>query len=128
MFSKNQKNPILGTFWALLAKFGQKWISLKKKGALSVFKYSNNLPLCQKLEKNNQPFLRKMANWRTDRWTDNQTERRGFIGSFVRRGSNKSGLELVISPFSSYEIKFKKVPLLVWYYLTKFDNAIKNSF
>ena len=32
----------------------------RKKNALSIYKYSNYLPLCQKSEKTNEPFLRKL--------------------------------------------------------------------
>ena len=35
--------------------------------ALSVFKYSNYLPPCKKLEKVNESFLRKVLNYG---WTD----------------------------------------------------------
>ena len=37
---------------------------------LSVVRYSNYLLLCQKSEKTNEPFLRKMPNWQMDRRTD----------------------------------------------------------
>ena len=52
IFHKNQKNLIQGHFGLFLPKFEQKWIFLKKKRTLSVFKYSNYLPSCQKSEKN----------------------------------------------------------------------------
>ena len=42
-----------------------------EKRAVSVFKYFNYLPSCQKSEKANEPFLRKMPNGRTDRRIDN---------------------------------------------------------
>ena len=67
-FSKNTKNAILGSFWAL---FVHKWIFLEKR-VLPVFKYSNYLPLCQKSEK------------RTERQTDNCD----FIGPSVGRRTN----------------------------------------
>ena len=44
--------------------WGQKWIFLEKR-ALSVFQYSNYLPLCQKSEKPNEPFLRKLLEGHT---------------------------------------------------------------
>ena len=71
-FSKNTKNPILGSFWAL---FVHKWIFLEKR-ALPVFKYSNYLPLCQKSEK------------RTERQTDRQTDNCDFIGPSIGRRTN----------------------------------------
>ena len=37
---------------------------------------------------------------------------------------NKSDLELVTSRSSGYKKKFRKIPLLVIYYLTKFDDII----
>ena len=37
---------------------------------------------------------------------------------------NKRGLELVTSSFSSNKKKFRKISLLVMYYLTKFDDVI----
>ena len=63
-FSKNPKNPVLGSFWALLPKFGPK-MNFPGKRALSVFQYSNYLPLCQKSEKPNEPFLRKLLEGHT---------------------------------------------------------------
>ena len=55
-------------FWAL---FDQIWtkMNFRRKRALSAFKYSNYLPLCQKSENANEQFLRKMSNC----WTDRQT-------------------------------------------------------
>ena len=69
------------------------------KGVLSVFKYSYYLFSGQKSEKTNQPLLRKISNWRTDRQTDRQTngqtENSDFIGPFIGRGSNyKSNFKL----------------------------------
>ena len=43
-----------------LPKFGQKWIFLDKR-AWSVFKYSNYLPLCKKIRKNQWPIPNKNA-------------------------------------------------------------------
>ena len=37
---------------------------------------------------------------------------------------NKRGLELVTSPSSGYKTSSEKIPLLVMYYLTKFDDVI----
>ena len=51
-------------FWALLPKFGPK-MNFPGKGALPVFQYSNYLPLCQKSEKPNEPFLRKLSEGHT---------------------------------------------------------------
>ena len=55
-------------FWAHSGPFcpnwGQKWIFLEKR-ALSVFQYLNYLPLCQKSEKPNEPFLRKLLEGHT---------------------------------------------------------------
>ena len=48
-FFKKCKKPYFGPFWP---KFGQKWILFGKR-ALSVFKYSSWLPLCQVSEKTN---------------------------------------------------------------------------
>ena len=70
-----QKTLIWGHFGPFLPKFVQKSIFLKKR-ALSVIKYSNYLPTCQKSEKTN------------DRQTDRQTDNGNFIGPSVRRGSN----------------------------------------
>ena len=50
-------------FWS---NFGQKWIFLERR-ALSVFRYSNYLSLCQKSEKTLEQFLRRTPNWWTDR-------------------------------------------------------------
>ena len=56
-----------GHFGLFLPKFRQKWISLEKR---ALTRYSNYLPSCQKSEKTNEPFLRKMLDWRTDRETN----------------------------------------------------------
>ena len=56
----------LGAFWP---KFWQNWIFLEKK-ALSAYRYSNYLTLCQKSEKTIVPFPRKTPNWQIDRQTD----------------------------------------------------------
>ena len=86
-----KKNLFWGHSGSFLRKFGQKWIFLEK--GLSVLKYSNHLPLFQKSEKNNEPFLRKCWTIRqTGRQTDRQTDRRTnrqrcFLGPPVGRGS-----------------------------------------
>ena len=65
----------------------------EKKKALSVFKYSNYLLPCQKSEKTNEPFLRKMPTWQMerqmDRQTDGQTDNSDFIGPSIDWGSKK---------------------------------------
>ena len=61
LFKKSQKLY----FGPCLRLFAQIW---REKRALSVFQYSNYLPLCQKLEKPNEPFLRKLL----DRHTKSQ--------------------------------------------------------
>ena len=80
-FFKKSKKPYFGAMWRF-------WPFLKKD---SVFKYSNYLPLCQKLEKTNMPFLSKMLNWRMG-WmniqTEGQTDNHDFVGTSVGRGSN----------------------------------------
>ena len=52
VFQKMQKTLFWGHFALFLPKFGQKWIFLGKR-ALSVFKYSSWLQLCQVSEKTN---------------------------------------------------------------------------
>ena len=84
-FLKNPKNP----FWdhvAILAFSGQIWTKMNFPGKTdqSVFKYSNYLSSCQKSEKTNIPFLRKMLN----RQMDGQADNHDFVGPSVRRGSN----------------------------------------
>ena len=83
MFQKNPKlhfRDILGPF---LGKNEFSW----KKRALSIFRYSNYLPLCQKLKKTIEPLLRKMPNWRMDTQTHRQRDNVDFIGPSVGRGS-----------------------------------------
>ena len=63
--TKKKKQPILKPFWVLFCpNLGQKWIFLEKM-SLPVFQYSNYLPLCQKLEKPNGLFLRKLLGGHT---------------------------------------------------------------
>ena len=56
-------------FWAhsapFLPKFGPKMNFPGRKSAPSVLQYSNYLPLWQKLEKPNEPFLRKLLDGHT---------------------------------------------------------------
>ena len=54
---------ILGPFYPNIGKNKFLW----EKRTLSVFKYSNYLPWCKRSEKTNDPFMRKIPNWRTDR-------------------------------------------------------------
>ena len=70
IFQKIQKKLFWGHV-AILAFFAQIWVKMNspRKKALSVFKYSNYLPLCNKSEKTIMPFLRKMLNW----WMDGKT-------------------------------------------------------
>ena len=68
-----QKIPKKTYFGAILGPFLPKFTY--KKG-LSVFKYSNYLPSRSKSEKTKDPLLRKMPNWRTERWTDGRTDGR----------------------------------------------------
>ena len=72
IFEKIQETLFWGLFMVVFSKFEQKWFFLEKK-ALTVFTYSNYLPSCKKSEKTNEPSLRKMPNWRTDRQPDGQT-------------------------------------------------------
>ena len=69
IFQKIQRSLFWGHFWPFFSKFGQKWIFLENR-ALSVFKYSNHLRLRKNTEKTNDPFLRKISNWLTDRQTN----------------------------------------------------------
>ena len=80
-FFERSKKTYLGTmwpFWPFSPKFGQKWIFLEKKSVL-VIEYSNYLPLCQKSEKTNLPFLRRKLNWRIDGHTDRRTDRQPWF-------------------------------------------------
>ena len=63
-FSKHPKSPILGPYWAFLAQIWTK-MNFSAKRALSVFQYLNYLPLCQKSQKPNEPFLRKLLDGHT---------------------------------------------------------------
>ena len=63
-FKKSQKTPFWSPSRSFLSKFRQKWIFLEKR-ALSAFQYLNYLPLHQKSEKFNEPFLRKLLDGHT---------------------------------------------------------------
>ena len=111
-FFKKSKNPILGPFWVLLPKLGQKWIFLEKR-PLSVFQYSNYLPLCQKSEKPNEPFLRKLLDGHTKNqfislissWdTDNFRALRLIEKSLNLIGQEHFGPYLRNQNFPKYEI------------------------
>ena len=62
-FKKIHFGAILGSFCPTLNFPGKK---------LSVFRYSNYLPSCQKSEKTIDQFLRKTLHWQKDRGTDRQ--------------------------------------------------------
>ena len=63
-FKKSQK-PYFGPIWGFFAQIGAKNEFCWKKGLCSVFQYSNYLSLCQKSEKPNEPFLRKLLEGHT---------------------------------------------------------------
>ena len=68
IFRKKSKNPILGSFYALLSQIWTKCHLVKKSCQLL------NIPIIQhreKIRKTNDTFLRKMPNWQTSRQTDN---------------------------------------------------------
>ena len=75
IFQKIPKSILLVPFWAKQ--------NFLEKRALSVFRYSNYLPSCQKSEKTNEQFCGKTVNW----WADRQTSNCDFIGPSVGRGS-----------------------------------------
>ena len=88
IFQKIQK-PIFWGHVAILAYFAQIWAKMNfpRKKALLVFKYSNYLPSCQKPEKHNLPFLRKMLNWQMNGQTDRRTDRQPwFCRTLCREG------------------------------------------
>ena len=84
-FQKIQKILFRGHFWHFLPKFGQENFFLEKR-ALSVFRYSNSLPLCQKSEKNNWAISEENAELMDGR-TDRQ---RWFYRTLHRTGSKNS--------------------------------------
>ena len=63
------KSSVLRPFFALFAQVLAK-MNFPGKKALTVFKCLNYIPLCQKSEKTNESFLRKMLDCRTGRQTD----------------------------------------------------------
>ena len=63
-FKKTKKTYFGAILSAFLPKFGPKMNFLEKR-SLSVFQYSNYLTLCQKLEKPNGLFLRKLLGGHT---------------------------------------------------------------
>ena len=67
-FRKSKKKLFWGHFWA-------KWIFLEKDSVIFwIFQLSTTM---QKTEKTNEPFLKKIPNWKTDRRTNGrQTDRR----------------------------------------------------
>ena len=82
--SKKSKKPYFGPF---LLQFGQKWTFLEKR--TRPVSYFNDLKSCQKSEKNNESFLRKIPNGRMDRLTERSTDRKWwFIEPSVERGPN----------------------------------------
>ena len=78
-FQKIQKKTILG---AILEPFcqnlGKNEFSWEKR-AQSIFRYCNYHPSCEKSEKTNEPFLRKMPNWKTDRQMDRWMDRQATV-------------------------------------------------
>ena len=89
IFQKIQKT----LFWA---PFAQIWAQMNfpGKSALSVSRYSNYLPSCQKSDNYWDISVKnvELSNWRTDGRTDGQTDRQtngDFIEPSVGRGSNK---------------------------------------
>ena len=74
---------------------------------MSVFKYSNYLPWCKIKKKTNNPFLRKIPNWQTDRPTGRQIDNGHFIGPSVWQESSKT------VPIKNLKI-LKTVKALYW--------------
>ena len=68
-----------------------------EKMVLAVFKYFNYLPSCQKSEKTNEQFLRKMQNGQTGR----RKENRDFIGPSVER-SKKTCFKQFLLVFKTF--------------------------
>ena len=105
-FFKESKKTILeanlGPFCPNLGpKFGQKWIFLEKR-TLSVFEYSNHLALCKKLEKINDPFLRKILSW-------GQTDRKQWLYRTLHRtGVQKNKILKVKNRFFKFAKDYEK--------------------
>ena len=64
---KIQETLFWGLFMVVFSKFEQKWFFWKKSSnSFYIFQLST---IMQKIKKTNEPSLRKMPNWRTDRQT-----------------------------------------------------------
>ena len=93
-FRKSKKKLFWGHFWA-------KWIFLENDSVIFwIFQLSTTM---QKTEKTNEPFLKKIPNWKTDRRTNGrQTDRRAgrqtdngdLVGPSVWRGSKNYNIFL----------------------------------
>ena len=83
--------------WPFLDKNGQIWtkMTFPEKRDLSVFKYSNYLPSCQKPEKINVSFLRKILNCQINGQTDHRTNRKTWFCKTLC----KAGVQLLRSNF-----------------------------
>ena len=89
---KIQKTLFLGHV-AIFAFFAQIWAKMNfpRKKPLSVFKYSNYLPLCNKSGKTIMPFLRKILNW----WMDGKADRRTDRQPWFCRTLCRTGVQLL---------------------------------
>ena len=86
-------------------------MNLLEKGPLSVFKYSNCLLSYKKSEKTNNPFLRKMPNWWTDRQMDRQqwfyrTFPAGNYMFIVNTTDTKTAISILVNFSSKLYLKF----------------------
>ena len=88
IFFKTSKKPYFGAILGpFLSNLGKNEFSLIFFFSLSfLFKYSNYIVSCKKLEETNEPFLRKTLNWLTDGQRDNGD----FVRPSVGRGSNNT--------------------------------------
>ena len=77
-FCKSPKTLFLPIFGPFLSIFGKMRIFSKNR-ALSLFYIYGPLTSYKKLEKTNEPILRTLHHWLTDRQTDWQTDRRHWI-------------------------------------------------
>ena len=100
--ARKTNNKIFQNF-SNFPKFEQKWV-FREKGAMSDFKYSNYLPLCQKSEKINEQVLRQMPNWQTDRRT-RQTDRTEN-GDFSGLSQWKLFTETILEPLLNFTKPF----------------------
>ena len=83
-FKKSKKTYFGAILSPFCSNFGKNEFSWKK-GLCQFLNISIIIvPLCQKSEKTNEPFLRKMLNC----WTDRQTDNSDFIGPSLGWGSN----------------------------------------